>query len=62
MVDIEQIVLRRRLILGVLVTIPRDWKKLRDAVETTARDLGMNVEIDRGTGDNRTRGATAART
>src|SRR5215510_14638500 len=56
-VDIEQIVLRRRLILGVLVTIPRDWKKLRDAVEATARDLGMNVEIDRGTGDNKARGA-----
>jgi phosphoserine phosphatase len=54
-VDIEQIVLRRRLILGVLVTIPRDWKKLRDAVEATARDLGMNVDIDRGTGDNRAR-------
>ena len=54
-VDIEQIVLRRRLILGVLVTIPRDWKKLRDAVEATAQDLGMNVEIDRGTGDNKSR-------
>ena len=27
--DIEQIVLRRRLILGVLVTAPRDWKRLR---------------------------------
>jgi phosphoserine phosphatase len=54
-VDIEQIVLRRRLILGVLVTIPRDWKRLRDAVEATARDLGMNVEIDRGTGDNQAR-------
>ena len=35
-VDIEQIVLRRRLVLGVLVTAPRDWKKLRDAVEQTA--------------------------
>src|SRR3954469_23279853 len=54
-VDIEQIVLRRRLILGVLVTIPRDWKRLRDAVEATALDLEMNVEIDRGTGDNRSR-------
>src|SRR3954453_10240318 len=54
-VDIEQIVLRRRLILGVLVTIPRDWKRLRDAVEATARDLEMSVEIDRGTGDNRSR-------
>ena len=26
-VDLEQIVLRRRLILGVLVTTPRDWKR-----------------------------------
>ena len=31
-VDIEQIVLRGRLILGVLVTAPRDWRKLKDAV------------------------------
>ena len=35
--DIEQIVLRRRLILGVLVTAPRDWKKLRAQIEETAR-------------------------
>jgi phosphoserine phosphatase len=54
-VDIEQIVLRRRLILGVLVTVPRDWKNLRAAVEATARDLGMSVDIDRGSGDNKER-------
>jgi phosphoserine phosphatase len=54
-VDIEQIVLRRRLILGVLVTAPRDWKRLRDAVEKTAAELDMTVEVDRGTGDNRSR-------
>src|SRR5688572_12321238 len=54
-VDIEQIVLRRRLVLGVLVTAPRDWKKLRDAVELTAGELGMQVEIDRGVGDNKSR-------
>jgi phosphoserine phosphatase len=54
-VDIEQIVLRRRLVLGVLVTAPRNWKKLRDAVEATAAQLDMNVEIDRGVGDNRSR-------
>jgi phosphoserine phosphatase len=53
--DIEQIVLRRRLVLGVLVTAPRDWKKLRDAVIRTAADLGMTVEVDRGSGDNRSR-------
>ena len=54
-IDIEQIVLRRRLILGVLVTTPRDWKKLRDAVQQTADELGMTVELDRGTGDNKPR-------
>jgi phosphoserine phosphatase len=53
--DIEQVVLRRRLVLGVLVTAPRDWKKLRDAVERTAEELGMTVEVDRGSGDNRSR-------
>ncbi|HEY3529076.1 MAG TPA: phosphoserine phosphatase SerB [Nocardioides sp.] len=53
--DIEQIVLRRRLILGILVTAPRDWKRLRDAVEATAADLGMHIEVDRGIGDNKVR-------
>jgi phosphoserine phosphatase len=53
--DIEQIVLRRRLILGILVTAPRDWKRLRDAIEETATALGMSVEVDRGVGDNKVR-------
>jgi phosphoserine phosphatase len=53
--DIEQIVLRRRLILGILVTAPRDWKRLRNAVQETAETLGMSVEVDRGVGDNKVR-------
>ena len=53
--DIEQIVLRRRLILGVLVTVPRDWKALRTSLERVADDLDMQVDVDRGTGDNRSR-------
>ncbi len=53
--DIEQIVLRRRLILGILVTAPRDWRRLSESVQATANDLGMNVDIDHGTGDNRGR-------
>ena len=53
--DIEQIVLRRRLVLGVLVTAPRDWKKLRLAVEQTAAGLDMHVEVERGQGDNKPR-------
>ncbi len=47
--------LRRRLILGVLVTAPRDWKRLRAKIEETAAALGMIVDVDRGTGDNRQR-------
>jgi phosphoserine phosphatase len=53
--DIEQIVLRRRLVLGVLVTLPRDWKALRSSVESVAEELDMQVDVDRGTGDNRER-------
>jgi len=53
--DIEQIVLRGRLVLGLLVTAPRDWKRLRDQVEAAASDLGMQVEIERGEGDNQSR-------
>ena len=53
--DIEQIVLRRRLVLGVLVTAPRDWKKLRGAVLRAGEELDMHVEVDRGVGDNRSR-------
>jgi phosphoserine phosphatase len=53
--DIEQIVLRRRLILGVLVTAPRDWKALRDAVVDAGAEVGMQVDVDRGAGDNRKR-------
>ena len=55
--DIEQIVLRRRLVLGVLVTVPRDWKALRDAMERVAAELDMQVDVDRGLGDNREHGA-----
>jgi phosphoserine phosphatase len=53
--DIEQIVLRRRLVLGVLVSAPRDWRRLRVAVEEAAEALDMHVEVDRGVGDNRAR-------
>ena len=53
--DIEQIVLRRRLILGLLVSEPRDWKALRRALEKVAAELGMNVEVDKGAGDNKAR-------
>lgn len=54
-VDLEQILLRRRLVLGVLVTAPRDVKRLRGSIEKVAADLGMTVDIEKGIGDNRAR-------
>lgn len=54
-VDIEQMLMRGRLVLGLLVTTPRDKKKLRKALTATAESLGMSVEIERGSGDNRSR-------
>src|SRR5919112_2997484 len=53
--DIEQILLRRRLVLGVLVTSPRDWKSLRTSLERVGGELDMQVEVDRGVGDNNRR-------
>jgi phosphoserine phosphatase len=53
--DIEQIVLRRRLVLGVLVSAPRDERALHDAVRRVADGLEMHVDIEQGTGDNRRR-------
>ena len=56
-VDLEQIVIRGRLVLGLLVTAPRDWRRLAESVEATAASLGMQVEVERGVGDNRPRGS-----
>lgn len=54
-VDLEQILMRGRLVLGVLVSAPRDGKKLRKAVTATVEGLGMSVEFEKGSGDNRSR-------
>jgi len=53
--DIEQIVLRRRLVLGLLLSAPRDWRALRSAMEDVASSLEMSLEVDQGSGDNRPR-------
>ncbi len=53
--DIEQIVLRGRLILGVLVTAPRNAARIRATVEETVGALGMLVDVESGVGDNRSR-------
>jgi phosphoserine phosphatase len=58
-VDIEQVVVRGRLVLGVLVGAPEDERAderaLRLALHRWARDEGLDVEIVSGLGDNRPR-------
>jgi len=58
--DIEQIVLRGRLVLGILVTAPREPAKLAAAAERAATEMGMDVEIVSGSGDNDRRGSGRA--
>lgn len=54
-IDVEQLVVRGRLMLSALVTAPEDVA----ALERTAREVGeqfdLDVEIEQGTGDNRPR-------
>lgn len=53
--DIEQLLLRGRLVLGVLFTEPDDRKGFADALTKVARDVNMEIDVERGTGDNRPR-------
>jgi len=53
--DVEQIILRGRLILGLLVTLPADPDRLRRSVTTTAEALEMTVELEPGSGDTGSR-------
>jgi phosphoserine phosphatase len=51
--DLEQIVLRGRLILGVLTSVPADLAGTEEAMTAAAAELGMSLEIDYGSGDSR---------
>lgn len=53
--DIEQIVLRRRLVLGLLVKTPEDTTQLETELRQVAADVDMTIDIEPGTGDNRPR-------
>jgi phosphoserine phosphatase len=52
--DIEQLVLRGRLVLGILVTAPRDAAGLAAGAQKVAEQLGMDIEILRGDGEDDT--------
>ncbi len=58
--DLDQMVLRGRLILGVLVTTPREPERVRRAMRTVAATLDMECEVVEGEGDNERRPAGRA--
>lgn len=49
--DIEQVVIQGRLVLGILVTAPRDVRRLEAAVREAASALQMEVEVAASSGD-----------
>lgn len=54
-VDVEQLVVRGRLMLSVLVTRPDDVERLASAARELGSDLALDVEVEHGVGDNRPR-------
>ena len=60
-VDIEQVVVRGRLVLGVLLTSPRDVAGLRRALAELAAELGMELTLEQGRGDSRPRSSGRVR-
>ena len=54
-IDIEQLVLRGRLVLAALLTDPVDRAGFEAAVRSVATELSMDLDLGYGTGDNRAR-------
>ncbi|MCD9197884.1 phosphoserine phosphatase SerB [Aeromicrobium wangtongii] len=54
-IDVEQLVVRGRLILSVLLTVPDDMAGLERTVRAAGAAFGLEVTVEHGTGDNRAR-------
>ncbi|MEU4292461.1 phosphoserine phosphatase SerB [Kribbella sp. NPDC026596] len=54
-IDAEQVVLRGRLVLGVLLSAPRDHKSLKEELKALASVLDVEISVKKGVGDNEPR-------
>jgi len=54
-IDAEQVVLRGRLVLGVLLSAPRDHQDVKDELKALARVLDVEISVKKGVGDNEPR-------
>jgi phosphoserine phosphatase len=54
-IDAEQVVLRGRLVLGVLLSAPRDHKSVKEELKALASVLDVEISVKKGVGDNEPR-------
>ena len=54
-IDIEQLVLRGRLVLGVLLTVADERDAFEHSVRSVGESFGLDVAVEYGIGDNRAR-------
>ncbi|MGA8851187.1 MAG: phosphoserine phosphatase SerB [Aeromicrobium sp.] len=60
-IDVEQLVVRGKLVLSALFTVPSDIAALEATVTEVAASFGLEVTVEHGTGDNRPRRVGRAR-
>ncbi len=60
-IDVEQLVVRGKLVLSALFTVPLDVAGLERTVTAVAKSFGLEVTVEHGTGDNRPRRVGRAR-
>ena len=54
-IDVEQLVVRGRLMLSALLTVPDDASRLESTVREVGSAFGLEVSVEHGIGDNRAR-------
>ena len=54
-IDVEQLIVRGRLVLSALVTVPVDLETFERDMRAVGEQFGLEVELEQGTGDNRPR-------
>ncbi|NLU82040.1 phosphoserine phosphatase SerB [Rhodococcus sp. HNM0569] len=54
LLDVEQVVIRKRLTLGVLISCPRDPERLQEELEDAMATVGMDVDVAIGADPGRT--------
>ncbi|MGH8940035.1 MAG: ACT domain-containing protein, partial [Actinomycetes bacterium] len=49
-IDVEQLIVRGRLVLSALVTVPGDIATFEQTMRTVGEEFGLDVELEQGVG------------